>query len=116
MKNLIKIFHALSDEARLKIIKILCEGELCVCEIVSALNMVQPKVSFHLGVLKNAGLVKTRKKGKWIFYKLNDADLFNRFIILSVIEKISEEDIKNEIERLRKFKKNQNNRYCKQIN
>ncbi|MEN2993818.1 MAG: metalloregulator ArsR/SmtB family transcription factor [Thermodesulfovibrio sp.] len=105
MKNLVKIFHALSDETRLKIIKLLSKGELCVCEIVSALNMIQPKVSFHLGVLKEAGLLKMKRKGKWIIYELNDSELFNRFLIISVVEKISDKDIKEELERLKNFKK-----------
>lgn len=112
MQNLIKIFHALSDETRLKIIKLLSKGDLCVCEIVSALNMVQPKVSFHLGVLKESGLVKIKRKGKWIIYGLNDVDLFNRFLIMSVLEIISDDDVNDEIERLRKFKKTQDPRYC----
>ncbi|MGC8735027.1 MAG: ArsR/SmtB family transcription factor, partial [bacterium] len=63
MQELLKIFKALSDETRLKILKLLEHGELCVCEIVSALDMIQPKVSFHLGVLQEAGLVKSRKQG-----------------------------------------------------
>jgi ArsR family transcriptional regulator len=79
MKEIVKIFHALSDETRLKIIKLLEEGELCVCEIVSALDMVQPKVSFHLGILKEAGLLKIRRKGKWILYSLNDLDILRDF-------------------------------------
>lgn len=112
MKKLIKIFHALSDETRLKIIKLLEKNELCVCEIVAALDMVQPKVSFHLGVLKEAGIVKIKRKGKWIIYSLDDSELFKRFLIFSVLEKISEEDIKKEIEKLRDFKQNKDPRYC----
>jgi len=112
VQKLIKIFHALSDETRLKIIKLLEKSELCVCEIVAALDMVQPKVSFHLGVLKEAGLVKIKRKGKWILYSLDDSELFKRFLIFTVLEKISDEDIKKEIERLRDFKQNQDPRYC----
>lgn len=110
MQYLSKIFHALSDETRLKIIKLLSKEELCVCEIVSALNMAQPRVSFHLGVLKEAELVKTIKKGKWILYSLSDSDLFIRFLIMSVLEKISEQDIKDELERLKNFRKAQQHR------
>lgn len=106
MQNLTKIFHALSDKKRLKILKLLEKGELCVCEIVAALDMIQPKVSFHLGVLKEAGLVKIKRKGKWILYSIDDSDLFKRFIIFSVLEKISEDDIKREIEKLKEFKQN----------
>lgn len=97
MQNLVKIFKALSDDTRLKILKLLEKGQLCVCEIISAINMVQPKVSFHLGILRDAGLVKIRKKGKWVFYSLDDSDLFKRFLLLSVLEKIPSEEIKSGI-------------------
>lgn len=106
MNDLLKIFHALSDETRLKIIKILSIEELCVCELVAVLNMVQPKISFHLGILKDAGLLKSKKEGKWIIYELKDDDLFIRFLILSVIEKISDESVADEIERLKNLRKN----------
>jgi len=95
VQDLIKIFKALSDETRLRILKLLQRGELCVCEIISALNMIQPKVSFHLAILRDAGLVKIRKRGKWIFYSLDDSDLFKRFLILSVIEKLPDEERKD---------------------
>jgi len=88
LKDLVKIFKALSDEVRLKILKILEKGEFCVCEIVSILNMDQPKVSFHLSILKDAGLIKSRREGNRIFYSLEDYDLFKRFLILSVLEKM----------------------------
>ena len=64
MNELTSIFKALSDETRLRIIKLLEQGELCVCDITAALNMVQPKVSFHLNALKEAGLhQRTGKQG-----------------------------------------------------
>jgi len=113
ISKLAKVFHALSDETRLKILKLLEKGELCVCEIVSALNMVQPKVSFHLGVLKEAGLVRIKRKGKWILYSLDDSDLFKRFLIFSVLENISDEEIKKELDNLKNFKTNQDPRFCK---
>jgi len=59
MNELVTIFKALSDETRLRIVKLLEKGELCVCDITAALDMVQPKVSFHLCALKDAGLLKT---------------------------------------------------------
>lgn len=92
MQELIKIFKALSDETRLKILKLLEKGELCVCEIVFFLQMSQPKVSFHLNILKDAKLVKIRKDSTRIFYSLNDENLFIRFLILSVLEKIKLEE------------------------
>ena len=106
MKDLVTIFKALSDETRLRIIKLLERGELCVCDIVAAFDMIQPKVSFHLGVLKAAGLVKDRREGKWMHYRLDETDLFKRFLILSVTEKISEDRVKEDNERLEEFLRN----------
>ncbi len=88
MNELVTLFKALSDETRLRIIKLLEEGELCVCDIVAALDTVQPKVSFHLSALKEAGLIKDRKQGKWIHYSLNERDLFRRMLILSACERM----------------------------
>lgn len=87
MKELASLFKALSDETRLRIIKLLEQGELCVCDITAALDMVQPKVSFHLSGLKEAGMIKDRKSGKWTHYSLNEQDLFRRMLILSVCER-----------------------------
>jgi ArsR family transcriptional regulator len=91
MEELLDIFKALSDETRLKILKLLEGGELCVCKIVAALDMVQPKVSFHLAALKEAGLIRDRKEGKWTHYSLSDKDMFRRFLLSSVLEKIPSE-------------------------
>jgi ArsR family transcriptional regulator len=88
MNELVSIFKALSDETRLRIIKLLERGELCVCDITAALDMVQPKVSFHLSTLKEAGLIKDRKQGKWIHYSLSEKDMFRRMLILSACERM----------------------------
>lgn len=106
MQELLNTFKALSDETRLRILKLLERGELCVCDIVAALDMIQPKVSFHLGVLKDAGLIKDRKQGKWIHYNINDSDIFKRFLVLSVLEKISGHEVAEDKKRLDKFLKN----------
>jgi ArsR family transcriptional regulator, arsenate/arsenite/antimonite-responsive transcriptional repressor len=103
MQAMLNIFKALSDEIRLRILKLLQNGELCVCDIVAALDMSQPKVSFHLSTLKDAGLIRDRKDGRWVHYSIDDSDLFRRFIILSAIERISAEDIKDDKERLVTF-------------
>jgi len=103
--NLVAVFKALSDETRLRTLKLLGDEELRVCDIVSALDMVQPKVSFHLRLLKNAGLIKDRKQGKWIYYRVNANSIFNRFLIVSVLEKISGESVKADRRRLDKYKK-----------
>jgi ArsR family transcriptional regulator len=106
MNELVTIFKALSDETRLRIIKLLEQGELCVCDIVAALDAVQPKVSFHLSTLKEAGLIKDRKQGKWIHYSLNEKDLLRRMLILSACERMQDSSIQEDRKRLQTFLKN----------
>ncbi len=72
MKEELKLFKALSDETRLRIMVLLSEKELCVCQLEWALRLNQAKVSRHLNVLKNAGLLQDRRKGLWIFYSLTE--------------------------------------------
>jgi ArsR family transcriptional regulator len=103
MEELTTIFKALSDETRLRIIKLLEQGELCVCDITAALDMVQPKVSFHLGTLKDAGLIKDRKQGKWIHYSLNEKDLFRRMLLVSACEKMQGKEVEVDRKRLDSF-------------
>ena len=103
MNDLLTVFKALSEETRLRIIKLLEHGEVCVCDIVAALDMVQPKVSFHLAVLKEAGFIKDRKQGKWTHYRLDDSDLLRRFLVLSVLERISGDTVAADRERLQVF-------------
>ena len=71
MRDLVKIFKALSDETRIRLLKLLCERELCVCELMQALDITQSRVSRNMGILKEAGLVKDRRDGLWVFYSLN---------------------------------------------
>ncbi len=75
MENVIKIFKALGDYNRLRIIKMLENGELCVCEITDILSLSISSVSKHLSILSNANLIKSRKKGKWVYYRLNEGEL-----------------------------------------
>lgn len=64
-------FHALADETRLRIVDLLRDGERCVCDIQEMLGMAQPRLSFHLKALKEAGLVADRRHGRWVYYRLN---------------------------------------------
>ena len=64
-------FHALSDPTRLGILRLLSWGERCVCDLTSALDASQPRLSFHLKVLKTAGLVRDRRDGRWVHYRLD---------------------------------------------
>lgn len=63
-------FQALSDPTRLRIIGLLGAGEQCVCELMAALDAAQSRLSFHLRVLKQAGLVTSRREGQWMYYTL----------------------------------------------
>jgi ArsR family transcriptional regulator len=103
VKELLSVFKALSDETRLRIVKLLENGELCVCHIVAAVDMSQSKISFHLRVLKEAGLVKDRRDGKWTHYRLNESDLFKRLLFLSIAERVREEEITGDRQRLEAF-------------
>ena len=103
MQEILNIFKALSDETRLRILKLLEHGELCVCDLFSALDMVQPKVSFHLSVLKDAGLITDRKEGRWVHYRLDDTDILRRFMLLTVMERVSEDVIRDDKARLKTF-------------
>ncbi len=68
-----QLFRALADPTRLRILNLLDAGELCVCHIVGALRMPQPKVSRHLAYLRRVGLVLARRDGLWIHYRLAPA-------------------------------------------
>ena len=103
MNELVSVFKALSDATRLRIIKLLENGELCVCHLVAAFDMAQPKISFHLKVLKEAGLVKDRREGKWMHYRLNESNLFRRLLFLSIAEQIDETHVADDRKRLEAF-------------
>jgi ArsR family transcriptional regulator len=66
-----RLFLALSDETRLGILECLRGRERCVCELTDHLDAAQSRLSFHLRVLKEAGLVSDRREGRWMYYTLN---------------------------------------------
>jgi ArsR family transcriptional regulator, arsenate/arsenite/antimonite-responsive transcriptional repressor len=68
------VFRAFADENRLRILNLLSQGEICVCDIISVLKAPQPKVSRHLAYLKRAGLVQSRRDGLWMYYSLTPAE------------------------------------------
>ncbi len=65
-----RIFHALADPIRLKIVALLGDGERCVCDLTEALDIAQSLLSFHLRTLKDAGVVTDRREGRWNYYSL----------------------------------------------
>ena len=88
MKDITLVFKALSDETRISILSLMRDTEICVCDIAETLQMTQPNISFHVSLLKEAGLVKDRKNGRWVHYSLDDSDMFKRFLLLNVFEKM----------------------------
>src|ERR1044072_7353306 len=66
-----RLFHALSDGTRLSILQRLRYGEQCVCNLTDALEAAQSRLSFHLKVLKDAGLVTDRRDGRWMYYTVS---------------------------------------------
>ncbi|HEV8612370.1 MAG TPA: metalloregulator ArsR/SmtB family transcription factor [Gemmatimonadales bacterium] len=71
----VQAFHALSDPTRLQLVDLLRGGERCVCELTDALEAGQSRLSFHLRILKDAGLVLDRREGRWVFYRLHQEQL-----------------------------------------
>jgi len=67
-----QIFKALSEEARLRILSVLFQRELCVCEIEDILQLTQSNVSRHLTILKNVGILKSYKNAQWIYYSISE--------------------------------------------
>lgn len=77
-----KIFKALSDPKRLRIVEMLSCGELCACEILEKFHITQPTLSHDMKLLCDAGLLKARRDGKWMYYSLNEENvqIFKQFI------------------------------------
>jgi ArsR family transcriptional regulator len=70
VRSFSRLFKALGDETRLRIVALLSHGELCVCHLEEALNLSQPNVSRHLAILRMAGVVDHRREGSWVYYRL----------------------------------------------
>ena len=80
-----KFFKALSDEKRLRIVKLLRVKEMCICELMICLDMTQPNLSHHIQILENAGIVNRTKKGKWVYCSLADRKLVDNMIELNLL-------------------------------
>ena len=91
------VFHALSDPIRLEIIQYLRNGEKCVCEIVPHLSLIQPLISRHLKILKDAGIVKCRKDGTKRMYAVVDNKIYNVIDTLTaeLLNNLSKEAFEN---------------------
>jgi ArsR family transcriptional regulator, arsenate/arsenite/antimonite-responsive transcriptional repressor len=85
------LFHALSDETRLGIVNRLSAGERCVCDLTDALDSAQSRLSWHLKVLKDAGVVLDRRQGRWVYYRLNPEAFAQAGEIVNDLEKRAQE-------------------------
>lgn len=74
LRPLSRMFRALGDECRLRIVALLAHGELCVCHVEQALGLSQPNASRQLGLLKTAGIVDSRREGTWVYYRIAEQD------------------------------------------
>ena len=71
MQDIIKALKALSDETRLRILNVLLERECCVCEVMEALDISQSRASRNLSILQDAGFLKSRREGTWMYYSID---------------------------------------------
>jgi len=70
MTEMLRVFKSLSDRTRLRIVRLLLDGDLCVCELMSVLGMAQSRISHQLRILRDAGLVEDTRDGQWIIYHI----------------------------------------------
>lgn len=91
LENLVDEFKTLGDKTRLRILSLLRNRELCVCDLTEVLEISQPGVSQHMRRLRQSGLVKERRGGQWTYYSLNGENPFLR-MVLPVIPEIKEDE------------------------
>ena len=92
MWELIRVFKALSDETRIRMLYLLSEGELCVCEIMQALEISQTRASRNLGILRDAGLLQDRRDGQWVHYSVNKEVVTEYLKLLELLTSLIKED------------------------
>jgi ArsR family transcriptional regulator len=114
MQEEAKIFKALADETRLRILALLLEGELCVCELIAALELPQSTTSRHLAYLRNSGWVKDRRQGIWMYYRLNEGEHILINALKPLLEKYltSSPEHAEALKKLRHFQKEQGPKAC----
>lgn len=114
MQNEALIFKALSDEIRLKILALLLEDELCVCEITTALELPQSTASRHLAYLRKSGWIADRRQGLWTYYRLNEEGHPLIRELTGVLGAHLKADSGSEVSlaRLQAYRKDQNRKAC----
>lgn len=95
MREFLLVLKALANPARARIVKLLEEGELCVCDIIAVIGLKQSTISKHLNILKNAGLVDDRKEGTWAYYMLSKDKIneYNLFMNSMMKKCLNDEDV-----------------------
>lgn len=90
----IKVFKAFTDENRVRVLEILCEGEECACVLLDDLKISQPTLSHHMKILCESGIVRSRRKGKWNYYSINEDGCEYASQLLENIVKKHEKDLR----------------------
>lgn len=119
MRDMVKLFKALSDETRIRILKVLLERECCVCEVMQALDISQSRTSRNLSILQNAGFVSSRRDGLWIVYSVNKQDMNGYALPLAELLQgalVNEEVILQDRQRLSHAMRLGPRGICKQLN
>jgi ArsR family transcriptional regulator len=98
----VRLFKALGDETRMRIVALLAHGDLCVCHVEAALSLSQPTASRHLAVLRTAGVVEARREGTWVYYGLApQLDGLARAQLKALVAAFSKQDVlKRDVEHL----------------
>jgi ArsR family transcriptional regulator len=106
VRTMSRLFKALGDESRLRVVALLAHGELCVCHIEEALGISQPTASRQLSILRSAGVVDSRRDGNWIYYRLADQpDVDCRRQLKALVAAFAGQDVlRRDVEKLVKIR------------
>lgn len=104
LRPLSRLFRALGDETRLRIVALLAHGELCVCHVEQALGLTQPNASRQLGILRAAGIVDSRRDGTWVYYRIapQEHDAVQRILAQLTDSLATRRALRSDLARLRK--------------
>lgn len=107
MEQWVQLFKALSDETRLRIVALLTQGELCVCDLMDVLEEPQSKISRHLGYLKHSGLTYSKRVGVWMHYGLREGadERSDQLVCFLREELLTLSQSRKDIDRLRQLKR-----------
>jgi ArsR family transcriptional regulator, arsenate/arsenite/antimonite-responsive transcriptional repressor len=102
MRDRVLFYAALADENRLRLLHLIKDGEICVCYLQEVLQTNQPKISRHLAYLKKAGLVESRREGKWMHYRLKKLETGLEKILFTTLKHLqTEPQIRKDAQRLK---------------